>query len=138
MVVVVVVIGLIETTLKGYFSLCLIFTHQTHRNVKNSRVRSYLKHDYLIEKNSPKLECSSYTVTSPGNFSKWFYRVLLKLCSEAGKLLYVTTCEKIYRSGGGGGGVTSVHNKRGCAILTRKYLKLRPKNPGARNARLSF
>ena len=36
----------------------------------------------------------------------------------------------------GGGGVTSTHNKRGCAILTKKvtpknpgtYLKLRPKN----------
>ena len=39
--------------------------------------------------------------------------------------------------GGGGKGVTSTHNKRGCAILTKKvtpknpgtYLKLRPKNP---------
>ena len=38
----------------------------------------------------------------------------------------------------GGGGVTSTHNKRGCAILTKEvapknpgtYLKLRPKNPG--------
>ena len=38
----------------------------------------------------------------------------------------------------GGGGVTSTHNKRGCAIVTNKvapknpgtYLKLRPKNPG--------
>ena len=37
--------------------------------------------------------------------------------------------------GGGGGWVTSTHNKRGCAILTRKvapnnpgtYLELRPK-----------
>ena len=44
------------------------------------------------------------------------------------------------------GGLTSTHNKRGCAILTKKvvpknpgnYLKLRPKNPGTRNARLSF
>ena len=55
-----------------------------------------------------------------------------------------------------GGGVTSTHNKWGCAILTKKvaprnpgtylklrpkspktYLKLRPKNPGTRNARLS-
>ena len=43
------------------------------------------------------------------------------------------------------GRVTSTHNKRGCAILTKKvapknpgtYLKLRPKNPGTRNARLS-
>ena len=52
-----------------------------------------------------------------------------------------------YSGGGGvGGGITSTHNKRGCAILTRKvvpknpgtYLKLRPKNPGTRNARLSF
>ena len=41
---------------------------------------------------------------------------------------------------------TSTHNKRGCAILTKKvvpknpgtYLKLRPKNLGTRNARLSF
>ena len=40
--------------------------------------------------------------------------------------------------------VTSTHNKRGCAILTKNvapknpgtYLKLRPKNPGTRNARL--
>ena len=45
-----------------------------------------------------------------------------------------------------GGGLTSTHNKSGCAILTRKvvpknpgtYLKLRPKNPGTQNARLSF
>ena len=41
------------------------------------------------------------------------------------------------QSRGGGGRVTSTHNKRGCAILTAKvasknpgtYLKLRPKNP---------
>ena len=40
---------------------------------------------------------------------------------------------------GGGGGVTSTPNTRGCAILTKQvtpknpgtYLKLRPKNPGA-------
>ena len=40
---------------------------------------------------------------------------------------------------GGGRGVTSTHNKRVCAILTKKvapknpgtYLKLRSKNPGA-------
>ena len=46
---------------------------------------------------------------------------------------------------GGGGGVTSIHNKRRCAILTKKvatknlgtYLKLRQKNPGTRNAKLS-
>ena len=39
----------------------------------------------------------------------------------------------------GGGGLTCTHNKRGCAILTRKvtpknpgtYLKLRPKNLAA-------
>ena len=44
------------------------------------------------------------------------------------------------------GGLTSTHNKRGCAVLTKKvvpknpgnYLKLRPKNPGTGNARLSF
>ena len=43
-------------------------------------------------------------------------------------------------------GVTSTHNKQGCAILTKKvvpknpgtYLKLRLKYPGSRNARLSF
>ena len=48
--------------------------------------------------------------------------------------------------GGGGRGLTSSHNKWGCAILIKKlipknpgtYLKLRPKNPGTRNARLSF
>ena len=48
--------------------------------------------------------------------------------------------------GGGGAGGTSTHNKRGCAILTRKvvlknlgtYLKLRPKNPRTQNTRLSF
>ena len=42
-------------------------------------------------------------------------------------------------------GVTSTRNKRGCAILTKKvvpqnpgtYLKLRTKNPGTPNARLS-
>ena len=47
---------------------------------------------------------------------------------------------------GGGGGVTSTHNKRGCAILTKKvapknpetYLKLSPKNPGTQNARFSI
>ena len=41
--------------------------------------------------------------------------------------------------------LTSTHNKRGCAILTKKvapkslgtYLKLRPKNPGTWNAKLS-
>ena len=57
----------------------------------------------------------------------------------------ITTLPKP-RGGGGGGGVTSTHNKRGCAILTKKvasknpgaYLKLRPKNPETRNARLSF
>ena len=46
----------------------------------------------------------------------------------------------------GGGGVTSIHSKRGFAILTLKvvpknpgtYLKLRPKNPGTRNTRLFF
>ena len=44
------------------------------------------------------------------------------------------------------GGLTSTHNKQGCAILTKKvvpknpgnYLKLRPKNPRTRNARLFF
>ena len=54
---------------------------------------------------------------------------------------YVTSiqmvlCDKLKPRGGG---VTSTHNKRGCAILTAKvapknpgtYLKLRPKNPGA-------
>ena len=42
------------------------------------------------------------------------------------------------------GGLTSTHNKRGSAILTKNvvpknpgnYLKLRPKNPGTRKARL--
>ena len=43
---------------------------------------------------APKLECSSYTITLPSDFSKWFYSFLLKLCSEAGKLSYVTTREK--------------------------------------------
>ena len=45
-----------------------------------------------------------------------------------------------------GGGVTSTHNEWGCAILTKKvapqnpgtYLKLRPKNSGTLNVRLSF
>ena len=44
------------------------------------------------------------------------------------------------------GGVISTHDQWGCAILTKKvapknpgtYLKLRPKNPGARNATRSF
>ena len=44
----------------------------------------------------------------------------------------------------GGWGITSAHNKRGCAILSKKvapknpgtYLKLRPKNPGTRNPTL--
>ena len=43
---------------------------------------------------APKLECSSYTINSPSDFSKWFYSFLLKLCSEAGKLSCVTTREK--------------------------------------------
>ena len=74
-----------------------------------------------------------------------------KRCRIARRL--VVTCynsakppETSSGGGGGGGGVTSTHNKRGCAILTRKvvpkiprtYLKLRPKNPGTPNARLSF
>ena len=47
----------------------------------------------------------------------------------------------------GGGEVTSALNKPGCSILTKTvvvpknpgtHLKLRPKNPGTRNASLSF
>ena len=40
----------------------------------------------------------SYTTNSTSDFSKWFYSFLLKLCSEAGKLSYVTTRKKIYTS----------------------------------------
>ena len=43
---------------------------------------------------TPKLECLSYTIISPSDSSKWFCRVFLKLCSDAGKLSYVTTREK--------------------------------------------
>ena len=43
---------------------------------------------------SPKLEYSSYTINPPSDFSKWFYSVFLKLCSEAVKLSHVTTSDK--------------------------------------------
>ena len=36
-----------------------------------------------------------------------------------------TDFSKVFNLGGGGGGVTSTHNKRGCAILTKKVA---PKN----------
>ena len=39
-------------------------------------------------------KCSSYTINSPSDFSKWFYSFLLKLCNETGKPSCVATREK--------------------------------------------
>ena len=73
--------------------------HSVSRNLVHSKALIDTQYFYQHFFTSPKPECSSYTINSPGDFSKWSFKVFLKLCREAGKLSYVTTREKkIYRS----------------------------------------
>ena len=118
----------------------IIIDAEPHRNIHTNPTEYKFNHTDREELESTLEAALSLgdvpELQSPQDTDKYADSIVTAISTAVGKAILL----------GGGGGVTSTHNKRGCTILTKKvapknpgtYLKLRLKTPRTRNARLSF